>query len=214
MRQLEEALTISHKEHLCEMGMGAIKSALGSVLSMPKAYIKRKVVDSWKLVKSQIEGTEKETKLLEFYSFIFNKNYQSLSQLDYIFSSLEEGLNVQSLTNFYSQHSALVASAGFALLEVFANIMGYSSIVLACVYITITLAMFLFENEDEVVEFLKDLKNRVGKYLKFTAAAAAVAKGGTIPRPMGHGATAAKVIIGTRRVPRFDDVVRKVPRVD
>jgi len=31
---------------------------------------------------------------------------------------------------------------------------------------------------------------------------------------MGHGATAAKVIIGTRRVPRFDDVVRKVPRVD
>ena len=211
--QLKKTLADSHEEYLCEFGLSSIKTTIGNILTMPTRYVKNKVVDSWNLVKEKTQGTEKETQMLEFFNYIFNKNYTSYSQLDYIYGGLEEGLNVQLLVDFYSRHNALVASAAFGCVEVFAQIMGVSSIVLACVYITIALAIFLMENEDEFVEWLKNLKTRVGKYLKFTAAAHAIARGKDIQR-YGHGSMALATATVGNKFPQFADAMRKVPRVD
>jgi hypothetical protein len=167
---LREELNLVYTQRICEIGIG---NSFKAIKTYSEDYIKNKIRSSWSEVKDALDSDEKRGKFLDFLSSVLDKKFSSIEEVDSVFKRLDEDatMTLNDVKDFLVKNSALILGLSAIILEVAQEILGSANLVLALLYVIISLMILLSQNTEKAQTYLKSIRKKIEAYLDKTARA-------------------------------------------
>ena len=161
--KLRENLELTHDEYLNELNLGFITNTFKALKDKSTEYIRNKVTSGWQNIKAVLETSKEiEEAFLGYLSYIFDREFNSVSDVDSILLQANEAVTWKGIKDYIKENYLVILGIIAIVAEVSLNILKTANLGLSVLYLLVSVAM-LMSNENEV-SVIKDLKKKTEKY--------------------------------------------------